>query len=367
MSQEAMPCRPHAAVTYSPSSSSEQMDALIIGFGRAGAGLHLPALRKLARLGGSDRRTRSVYVLDPRLADLARRAPNDITVVQSYDSLARAGIERQRTVVHLCTPPRARAEAVEQLAAAGFRRFIVEKPIADRPEDLAALGDVLARYELDLLVMGNFVVSAVTRRLAELISSGRYGALRSLAFEQHKPRFARSLENHDHATAFDVELPHALGAALSLAGTEAEVVGARCTDLAVGSSFVPHLGTAELTVRHRSGVVTHMFSDLTSPIRKRSIEARFDEYVLLGHYPVSEADNHAQLTLHDHAGRELYTHVLTDDSTLMFMVDSYNYFEGHAARPRSDFELNSAIVTLLIEAKSRCGIFAPAGPDEATR
>jgi len=340
------------------------LNTLIIGFGRAGAGLHWPALRKMmqAPLAGRGAttdlpRVGRVFVFDSRIAQVGHDVPNEVVILHDYESIA-ATVDPRDTVVHVCTPPLGRSGTVEQLAAAGFRRFLLEKPLADTYAEIAALDAIRERYALDLLVMGNFIVSAVTERIAALTAGGAHGRIRRLDFVQRKPRFSKSLANRDHPTAFDVEVPHAVGAALMLAGVEAEVIDARCSDLFAFGRRVPQLGTAHLTLLHaRDGALTEIRSDLMSPIRERSVEVHLEDgHRIVGHYPVSESDHHAQLAVYHRGGGELYSEVVFDDSILSCMVKAYRYFEGRDERPRSDFALNSAIVRLIADAKLRSGV-----------
>src|SRR5699024_2943724 len=159
--------------------------------------------------------------------------------------------------------------------------------------------------------VAHWLDSRLTERLAEIVRNRALGAVRSISFVQHKPRFARSLATADsprvddpragnlkagHPTAFDVEVPHALGVALHLAGT-AELARAELTDMCCTESVCRDMGRAQLTLHHTNGVVSDIDSDLTSPIRERRITVECTAGQVTGHYPVSDQDEYAQITM----------------------------------------------------------------------
>jgi predicted dehydrogenase len=324
---------------------------LIVGLGRAGAGLHLPALMRLSKVRESA--PRRLLGLDPGLTLGAGQFPG-VVPLPGYQALGE--LDAGSCVAHVCTPPAQRVEAISRLAAAGVRQMIVEKPLASSCAELAEIAALRKHYKLDILVVGNFVSSSLTRRLEELIQSGTYGPVRRLAFTQHKPRIGRSLARREYASAFDIELPHALGATLLLIPGSAQVISAQCSDLVVEGVRAPALGRARLTLLHEGGALSELNSDLGAPIRKRSVEVSFDNHIIRGHYPVSEADHYAQLVVVDRKGRASDTEFIVDDSFLSFMVDAYRYFEEGGAKLSCDFELNTAIVELLSDAKESAGL-----------
>ncbi|WP_410567386.1 hypothetical protein [Amycolatopsis sp. cmx-4-61] len=261
----------------------------------------------------------------------------DITA-DSLDRLT-AFVPPGDTVVHVCTPPATRVAVLISLAAQGFRRLVVEKPVAGDLDALAAIERLRTEHGLDVVVVTHWLASALTRRLARLARSGEHGPLASISVRQDKPRFARTGEPA-HADAFDVEVPHALAVALTVAGP-AELVGAGWTD--------PHAGPlagAWLSVQHRGGPRTTIHSDLTSPVRRREITLRLRDTTVVGHYPVSADDHHAQLRIG--AGpREVFE----DEALGAFLVAAYRYFTGAAAAPPGEFAVHAAVVRLLAAAR----------------
>lgn len=320
---------------------------LIVGLGHAGIDLHWSVLRRLR----PDRELFApgpAYGFDPRPA-AAPPAGSDLVRLASLADAARV-LDPAGTVVHLCTPPVARLDLLRTLADLGFRRILVEKPLA---VDLAAAEAIAALRRdarLDLTVVAHWLDSALTVRTAELVRSGRLGELRSISFVQRKPRLRRTLIRAGHPTAFDAELPHSVGVALRLAG-DAELVDAGWSDMEVGEVRIPRMGTARLVARHAGGERTEIFSDLTSPVRERRITVELTDGRIVGHYPGSQDDDYAHLRLC--TDRQETRSVFKDDSLTTFLRRVYRqYVEGADGTP--EFGLNMRVATLLSEAKAYC-------------
>jgi predicted dehydrogenase len=332
------------------------LHTFVIGLGRAGSGLHLPVLRRLRR----DARTTAVMSTAP-IAVFDPNAPrpcaeDGLRTVPSIRD-ARALADPRHTVVHLCVPPDARRETVHQLAAAGFTKVVLEKPLSAHLTDADEIVQTAQRNGMDMVVVAHWLSAELTRRLALAIRSGEYGRLRAIVVRQHKPRFERSLRAHTGETAFDIELPHGLGLVLSLAGP-AKLADASCSPVRCDGRRTAWLGGAHLVLRHDDGVRSHLASDLTAPVRQRSVTLKFDGATVTGHYPVSADDSYAQLTVRARRGR---THtVFRDDALTTFLATAYRYFAGLCPPPPgADLERHREIVRILTEAKRRCGVPEP--------
>ncbi|KDN22618.1 Gfo/Idh/MocA family oxidoreductase [Amycolatopsis rifamycinica] len=314
---------------------------VVVGLGRSGACLHVPVLRRLRARFPELLGSQPIVGFDLR-AGMALRDVGVDVLADSLDRLS-AYVPPGDTVVHVCTPPATRIAVLTSLAAQGFRRLVVEKPLAGDLGALAAIERLRNGHGLDVIVVTHWLSSALTRRLARLAGTGRHGPLASIAVRQDKPRFARA-GDPAHADAFDVEVPHALAVALTLAGP-AELIDAGWTDPAAGP-----LGGAWLSVRHRGGPRTTIHSDLTSPVRRREITLRLRDTTVVGHYPVSADDHHAQLRVG--AGpREVFE----DEALGAFLLAAYRYFTGAAAAPPGDFAVHAAVVRLLAAARDVAG------------
>ncbi|MFF9127653.1 Gfo/Idh/MocA family protein [Streptomyces sp. NPDC014889] len=329
---------------------------LIVGLGRAGAGLHLPALDRMRQRtpAGTLLAEAPVVAVDP--APPALLAPG----VRPVPTLERARdeLDSERTVVHVCTPPEGRDVVIGRLARLGFVNLVVEKPLAVDVDQLARVEELCRGHRLRLVMVAQWLASSLTRRLEEYVAGGEFGALREIRIVQRKPRFSRSLATTGHPTAFDVEVPHGLGVALRLAGP-ARLTGASWSDLAADGVVRPRMGSATLTLAHERGPSTRIASDLTAPVRERRITCEFAEATVVGHYPVSQDDGYAQLSVSGpgRATREVFP----DDAFAQFLLGAYRRF-ADGGPSAGDADTGAEAVRLVDAAKRHCArLDQPAG------
>ncbi|MFC4857170.1 oxidoreductase [Actinophytocola glycyrrhizae] len=308
---------------------------VVVGLGRSGGGLHAPVLRRLRDTHPELFAAHPIVGFDPRSGTALR----DGLAVDSLERAA-AAVPPDDTVVHVCTPPGTRVPVLTRLAGLGFRRFVVEKPVAADPAALIGIERLRAAHGLDIVVVTQWLASALTRRIDDVVRSGRFGPLRSIMVRQDKPRFGRS-RGAGHADAFDVEIPHTLAVALTLAGP------ARLTTAGRPEPDLGPLAGAWLSVRHDGGAHTTIRSDLTSPVRRREITLRLRDTTVVGHYPVSADDHHAQLRVGD-GPREVFE----DESLGAFLLAAYRYFAGMAPAPPGEFTDHARVVRLLAGARA---------------
>ncbi|KJK35169.1 hypothetical protein UK15_32370 [Streptomyces variegatus] len=330
---------------------------LIVGLGRAGLGLHVPVLLRARSHVPGTFADHPIVGADPGCAP--RIEQRDLLTV---DSLRRARdlLDPARTVVHLCTPPAVRAEVLREVAALGFSRILMEKPLADDRDTLRSVLHLAREHELRLSVVAPWLHSALTRRLVQVVGDRRLGAVRSVSVTQHKPRFRRSLGSSSHTSAFDVEAPHAIGVLLRLLG-DARLRCARSTDLRVGTTTVPRMGGAHLELLHPGGVRSQVLSDLSAPVRQRRIVLGMEDGSAVGHYAVGQDDDFAQLeiTRGGHTTRE----VIHDDSLMACLSHAYRGFaEDDDGAGADDLALHVRTVELLDEAKRLAAVPPTAGP-----
>ncbi|MBA5223951.1 hypothetical protein [Streptomyces griseoaurantiacus] len=300
---------------------------LLLGLGRAGAGLHLPVLARARATHPELFAGRPVVGVDPGPRPLPGGPPGtggDPLVIADSLQRARRCLDPDVTVVHLCTPPDVRAALLEEAAQLGYRRFVVEKPLAADRAALRRVREAVDRHGLRVEVVSPWLHSALTDRIAALLATA--GQVRSVSVTQDKARFRRSLTGGTHRHAFEVEVPHALGVLLRLLG-DGEVCAASWSDLRLGERVVPHMGGARLALRHRGGARGLVDCDLTSPVRRRRITVDTADGVrLIGHYPVAQDDDVARLDMwcEGRRTRELFE----DDALRRCLVAAYRRFAG---------------------------------------
>jgi hypothetical protein len=320
-------------------------ETLIVGFGRSGQDLHLRCLRKLPR--------RRIGVVDVEPARLGGR---DLPEVEVFPDLAAA---RERfgagTVVHICTPPSTHLEVLRDVARLGYSRVIVEKPLVSRAADLAPLRALVREHGLAVFVVANWLTSSLTSRLRKLLGRCPERRWARLSISQVKPRFTRSLLNYRRETIFDVEIPHQIALSLLVAGGALEVRDAVCSDMIVDRTRIPCMGKATITLADRDGRPIVVHSDLTAPIRQRSIELLFEDGTrTVGYYPSTDADHFSQLL--SYGNGQVQHEIFLDDPLAAFMAEVYGYFEAEGRPPASDVDFNAAVVATISKAKAAAGI-----------
>ncbi|WP_432134820.1 MULTISPECIES: Gfo/Idh/MocA family oxidoreductase [unclassified Streptomyces] len=317
------------------------MPSVIIGYGHAGRDLHHRALRDVT--GGQPQ----VIAVDPRPAEVAggQWVPD---VRSAVTALWAGGHRVADAVFHVTVPPDAHRDCLEQLVSVGARHFILEKPIAATVQEAAHLVDVAEVTGAVVLPMSVWPASRVTEAAEDLVAAGRIGEPVSYHMEQSKPRFRRSLQTRGHASAFEVELPHQLLLALHLAGPVAEVSAARGWDLPLPSGSLPRLGGAEVRLRHDSGALTTLYTDLSSPVRRRRLHIQGTEGTLVADYPVSGDDDFGQVRI---AGRPVHQ-VVQDAPLTRFVAQAYAHFRGEGPAPHCGLAQHLESMELLDTARS---------------
>lgn len=339
------------------------LGTLVVGLGRSGAGLHVPALT-LAR---SAQAANALFADQPFITvDPHGDRHDPLPGTVDAGSLAAAAdlTDPAHTVVHLCTPPTIRVKALAELGRLGFRKIIIEKPLTSDERCLDEIGRLRWHWDLDLVVVAQWLASTLTGRIQQILRDGQHGSLRSIRIIQRKPRFTRSLADDGHPTAFDVEMPHSVGVALAIAGT-ASVRDAGWADMTFGDVTIPRLGTAWLSLDHAAGVRTEIRSDLTAPARERQITLELDGATLIGHYPSSGADEYAQLRIAANGSET--GEIFRDDALTAFIVASYARFavarpRHQRAEPDADLARSAEVVRLIGAAKRICARRCPGTP-----
>ncbi|MGF7047240.1 putative dehydrogenase [Paenibacillus sp. DS2015] len=330
------------------------LQSLIIGFGRAGKGLHYHCLRKAYLMeNNEDLFNPHVGVVDPRFAEIGSSNPI-LTGFSRLDEVK--GFDLFNTVVHICTPPELHTTTLLEVVKRGYRMIMMEKPLTTTQQELEVIREIQNSYRCEILVVANWLSSSLTRSIHSLIQSGIYGPLRFLTAEQNKSRLSRTLANPSHHNAFDVEIPHLVALALLLGGKDAQVIESEVRDMQVGEHVIPHMGMAKLTLQHDHGLVSRLSSNLATPVRKRRIQLNFDSHVIFGYYPSAQDDSHSWLEICDGYGHVLEEQILHDDPLSAVFIEYYRYFSGQGVKPVSDLDFNVQVVTMICQAKKQCGL-----------
>lgn len=340
----------------SRSHEATPKQTLIVGFGRSGRELHLRCLRKMQNGNGNGAAVRRIGIIDVEHRPLQVPELPDVETFKCLED-ARRWFDPD-TVVHICTPPPTHLEVVREAARFGYSRIIVEKPLVSRLADLAVLQSLVKEQRVTVFVVANWLSSSLTCRLRERLQRQGDRRWTKLTISQIKPRFARSLSTWGQETIFDVEIPHQIALSLLLGGVDLEVRRTECSDMVVNRTRIPHMGKATITLEDKHGRVIVVHSDLTAPVRQRSVEVLFEDGSrTVGYYPSTDADSFSQLlTFHRQHDSPVEHEVFVDDPLSTFLHEVYDYFEHDGRRPASDVDFNTAVVATIAKAKAACGL-----------
>ena len=333
-------------------AASTAMNSLIVGWGHAARELHEPCLRKASE---RDTEPRSItgrigLVEHDSLIQPVSGMPFFRRIEEAAD------FNPENTVVHMCTGPAERATAILEAARCGFKKFILEKPLAASHSQLNALLQAVKDYSLEIAVDFPWLGTPLTRKLKEIIDSKEHGELRALSMLQTKSRAYREHEPAGHDTAFEIEAPHQVSLALLLAGRHATVLDASCHSLHSEAGAIPSMGGTSMLLDHCE-VISNLRSELDCPVKERRIELYFqDGWRCVGWYPADGVDGSQRLTQFDQNGRPRHHQKFFDDPLSSFFLESYRYFSGNGPRPVSTLDLAVATANLISTAKSVCGV-----------
>ncbi len=337
------------------------LSSVIVGFGKSGRSLHLPGLLHAKRLCKDEDvfANGQPVAVDPRLPAKARkRGDRSVTLTRSLDDVVEL-VDPEHAVVHVCTPPGDRGATIAELADRGFTRVICEKPLGGSIEELHEVLSHAHRHQLDIAVASPWLFSSLTARLRRLVTSGELGALKAMHIVQSKPRFTRTRDDIHHPSAFEVEVPHSMSVALDLAGWPVTIEDASHRDLWLDGEHFAAMGVASARLRHATGAITTIESDLTAPVRQRSIELEFEAGEAIGHYPVAGDDQYAQLSVRPAGAPPRPPSVLADEQFTRMMIECYGHWAGVNPPPVSDVDFNVRVMDVMAQVKERAGLRDP--------
>ncbi|TMC02259.1 MAG: hypothetical protein E6J41_30585 [Chloroflexi bacterium] len=320
----------------SAAGAGRPLGSILVGFGHAGRDLHLPCLARMPE-------RRVLGIVDPAAA-VAPDLP--VPIVPDLSLLPRG--DPAGAVVHVCVPPARHADVVARAAALGYRRFIVEKPLADSRAGAAAIAGLAERDGLDVVVVANWLFSGLTDRVREELD--RAGPPALLRMRQSKMRVSRTLAAPAPETAWAVEMPHMVALAVHLLGEDVALRRAAAADLVVGSRRVAAMGSADMRLRV-GGVDVHLSSDLASPVRERWVDVAWAGGTgLRGHLSADASELWSELTWRSTGGPAPARCLFRDDTLERLVRQAYAWFEGRGPRPASDLALHLLVCRLLDEA-----------------
>lgn len=123
-------------------------------------------------------RRAKLVAVSARTVDKRDELADAFGVAARYDDYREMLTCERPDVVHVNTPPDARLELLEQIAAAGVPAAIIEKPIAIDGPDRAALAAFARSSPLKVVVNHQLHYHAPRRRLQRLVADGAIGAVR---------------------------------------------------------------------------------------------------------------------------------------------------------------------------------------------
>ncbi|MFJ6480558.1 MULTISPECIES: Gfo/Idh/MocA family protein [unclassified Streptomyces] len=311
------------------------MRTVLVGYGHAARDLHRTAIEE------SDLRyaVDEIVAVDPRSPQA-----HDLPVYATLQDLP--GITAS-DVFHVTVPPADHAAVVEEIVELGGKRIIVEKPLTTDGNTARRMAKACAGAGASLYPVGIWNFSSGVDRLRRDLDRG--GKPLHYEFEQSKDRVGRTLSNTSHSSAFEVELPHQVLAAIWTFGEIEDVLQASSRSLWADGRELPHAGGAYVVVRHRSGVMGTLVGHLDKELRTRRLRVACSGGDLRVDLPLTKADRSS--FYHDSTGR---IHEIPDRPLTECLVSAYTAgpAEGQA---RFNVDMHVHCIDVLEAARRRAG------------
>jgi phthalate 4,5-cis-dihydrodiol dehydrogenase len=198
----------------------ERLRLAVAGLGRAFM-VMLPTFRQ-------DQRVALVAAADPR-PEARRRFAEEFSA-HTFASVEELCTHPEIDAVYIATPHQFHA-AHAALAAAAGKHVLVEKPMALTIEDCRAMVAAAARANIRLLVGHSHSFDAPYLRAAELVGSGRFGAVRMIHACNYtdflyRPRRREEFDTQQGGGVIFSQAPHQVDVVRLLAGGRATTVRA---------------------------------------------------------------------------------------------------------------------------------------------
>ena len=351
---------------------AQGLNAVVVGLGRAGLGLHIPVLEKIRHDSAAASPFGAVVGLVDSVEAGTRRALHRLEYDFGYDprgvscatSLADlTGIDPDRTIVHICTPADDHVSALRSATEAGFRRIIVEKPCAANTADVDEMRRIADRTGAGIAVINPYLYSRSVASCKDKIR--QVGQLpHYLEFEMSKPRITPTLAGRSRPeSVMDVELPHQIATALHLTEASryrvlrAEVrhMHYRETETDV-CQVVRNMGVGIL-VLELDHCIAVLVSSLDALTRTRVLKLRFPNTEHIEAFLPVTGDDHTSVVMeysgHNTDGSTEQTRVakLPDDMLARCLFDMYSRFATDTPQ-LSDLTFNRKVIDVMDRAKT---------------
>jgi predicted dehydrogenase len=351
---------------------SQRLNAVVVGLGRAGMGLHIPVLEKIRLHVSAASPFGGVVGLVDTVESGTRRALHRLEYDFGYDpgrvscatSLADlTGVDPDNTVVHICTPAHDHASTMRAATEAGFRRIIVEKPCAANVADVDEMQRIADRTGATVGVINPYLfsrsVSSCKDKIQEVGQQPHY-----LEFEMSKPRITPTLAGRSRPeSVMDVELPHQIATALHLT----EATRYRLLRAEVRHMHYREVDTEPCQVVRNMGVgilvleldqcIAVLISSLDALTRTRVLKLRFPNSEHIEAFLPVTGDDHTSVVM-EYSGRNSdgsteQTRVakLPDDMLARCLYDTYSRFATDSPQ-LSDLAFNRKVIDLMDKAKT---------------
>lgn len=351
---------------------AQGLDAVIVGVGRAGLGLHIPVLEKIRHDSAAASPFGSVVGLVDAVEAGTRRGLHRLEYDYGYDprriscatSLADlTGVDPDRTVVHICTPAHDHAPALRAATEAGFRRIIVEKPCAANTAEVDEMRRIADRTGAGIAVINPYLysrsIASCRNKIQEVGRLPHY-----LEFEMSKPRITPTLAGRSKPeSVMDVEMPHQIATALYLTGASryrllrAEVRHMHYREVDTEPCrVVANMGVG-IVVLELDECIAVLVSSLDALTRTRVLKMRFPNTEHVEAFLPVTGDDHTSVIIeysgHNTDGTTEQQRVakLPDDMLARCLLDTYSRFATDSPQ-LSDLAFNRKVVDVMDRAKA---------------
>lgn len=351
---------------------TQGLGAVIVGLGRAGLGLHIPVLEKIRRERAGSSPFGTVVGLVDSVEAGTRRALHRLEYDYGYDprriscgaSLADlTGVDRDHTIVHICTPADDHASTLRAATEAGFRRIIVEKPCAANTADVDEMQRIADRTGASIAVINPYLYSRSVAACKDKIEQqGRQPHY--LEFELSKPRTAPTLLGRSKPeSVMDVELPHQIATALYLTEASryrvlrAEVRHMHYREMDTDPCQVVRNMGVGIVVLELDQCIAVLVSYLDALTRTRELKLRFPNTEHIEAFLPVTGDDHTSVVIeysgHNTDGSTEQRRVakLPDDMLARCLFDIYARFATDSPQ-LSDLAFNRRVIDVMDKAKT---------------